>query len=135
MKTTRTLALLTLMLVSALLSGCSDHKGRYGDGNPNGKFVDVNANTINIGAEVDGSFVSNDGTIASTTKSSDGKTITLTGEIDYDGGGAGTAFGERHWKRPFTAIINLEEKTMQFQGTLIIDSLTMRTWNVSLKKQ
>jgi hypothetical protein len=137
----RTVSLLTLPVVAALVSGCSDYKGRYGDGNSNGKFVDVTANSITIGAEVEGSFVSNNGTIASTTKSPDGKTITLTGEVDYSGG-SGTAFGvtvqpgqERHWIKPFTATINTEEKTMQFQGTLILDSMTMRTWNVTLKKQ
>jgi hypothetical protein len=130
-----------LALVLTLVSGCSDYKGRYGDGNSNGKFVDVAANSITIGAEVEGSFVSNNGTIASTTKSSDGKTITLTGEVDYSGG-SGSAFGvtvqpgqERHWTKPFTATINTEKNTMEFQGTLIIDSLTMRTWNVTLKKQ
>ena len=128
------------MLVGALVSGCSDNKGRYGDGNPNGKFVDVNGDSISIGADVDGSFVSNYGRIASTTKSPDGKTVTLTGEVDYSGG-SGTAFGvtvqpgqERHWTKPFTARINTEERTMQFQGTLIVDSLTMRSWNVTLKK-
>lgn len=137
----RSVLLLSLAVVAALVSGCSDYKGRYGDGNSNGKFVDVAANSITIGAEVEGSFVSNNGTIASTTKSPDGKTITLTGEVDYSGG-SGTAFGvtvqpgqERHWTKPFTATINTEEKTMQFQGTLIIDSLTMRSWNVTLKKQ
>ena len=129
------------MLLAAFVSGCTDYKGRYGDGNRNGKFVDVAARSISIGADVDGSFVSNYGTIASTTKSPDGKTITLTGEVDYSGG-SGTAFGvtvqpgqERHWTKPFTATINTEAKTMQFQGTLIVDSLTMRTWNVTLKKQ
>jgi hypothetical protein len=137
----RTVSLLALLVLAAIVSGCSDYKGRYGDGNSNGKFVDVTADSISIWTDVDGSFVSNSGRIASTTKSPDGKTITLTGEVDYSGG-SGTAFGvtvqpgqERHWTKPFTATINTEKNTMDFQGTLIVNSLTMRTWNVTLKKQ
>jgi hypothetical protein len=133
--------LVALLVLEIGLAGCSDYSGRYSDGTANGKFIDVKNDSITIGADVNGSFVSNDGTIASRTESADGKTILIKGEIDYSGG-SGSAFGvtvapgqERHWTKPFSATINTEEKTMQFQGTLIIDSLDMRTWNVTLKKQ
>lgn len=139
--TTRLVSLLALILLSAVLSGCSDYKGRYSDGNPNGKFVDVNADSISIGADVDGSFVSNYGKIATTTKSSDGKGITLTGEVDYTGGSGFSSGGtyspglEKHWTAPFTATINTEKETLHFQGALIVDSMDKRTCDVTLKKQ
>ena len=118
-----------------------DCRGRYADGNPKGRFIDLESDSISIADDVDGSFVSNSGQIASITKSSDGKTIILKGEVDYTGGSGyspeGTYFPmlEKHWTAPFTATINTEEKTMQFQGALIVDSLDKRTWNVTLKKQ
>jgi hypothetical protein len=137
----RLCSLVALLVLEIGLAGCSDYSGRYSDGTANGKFIDVKDDSITIGADVDSSFVSNDGTITSRTESPDGKTIVLKGEVDYSGG-SGSAFGvtvapgqERHWKKPFSATINMEEKTIQFQGTLIIDSLDMRTWNVTLKKQ
>ena len=138
----RLFAVIALLILGFGLSGCSeDYSGRYSDGTTNGKFIDVKTDSITIGADVNGSFVSNDATIASTTKSPDGKTIILKGEVDYTGGSGYSSGGtyapglERHWTAPFTATINMGEKTMQFQGALIVDSLDKRAWNVTLKKQ
>lgn len=136
------LRFLAILLVAGLaFAGCSNYAGHYSDGTTNGKYIEVNGDTISIGTDVNGSLVSNDGTIKSKTESSDGKTVTLTGEVDYSGG-SGTAFGvtvtpgnESHWTKPFTATINKADKTMVFQGTLIVDSMDMRTWNVTLKRQ
>lgn len=134
-----TVSLLTLAIGLAL-TGCGSYEGRYTDGNPKGKFIDVTSDEVSIADDVDGTLVSNSGKITGTTKSSDGKTITLKGDLDYSGG-SGTAFGvtvkpgdERHWTTPFTATINTAEQTITFQGKLIVDSLTTRPWDVTLKK-
>lgn len=137
----RLFTVIALLILGFGLSGCSDdYSGRYSDGTTNEKLIDVKTDSITIGADVNGSFVSNDGIIASTTKSPDGKTIILKGEIDYTGGSGYSSGGtyapglERHWTTPFTATINTAERTITFQGKLIIDSLTTRPWNVTLKK-
>jgi hypothetical protein len=54
-------AQLASILALMLLSGCGSYKGRYADGNPNGRFIEIDSDSLSIGDDVDGSFVSNSG--------------------------------------------------------------------------
>lgn len=126
-----------ILILLSVISGCSDYKGEYGD--IQGKYIEVKDKTIYISEPVNGTFESNFGNILSKTES--GNIVVLKGETDYSGG-SGSMYGitvkpgqERHWTRPFTATINKKENTIQFEGVLIISSLDMRTWNVTLKKK
>lgn len=133
----------SLLALGLGLSGCSDYTGRYSDGTPTRKFIDVNSDSITVGAFVDGSLVCNDGKIENTTKSTDGKTVTLTGKLDYstviadpsrEAGAVVRSAKEGHWTTPFTATINTESNTLTFQGQLIVNSLEAHPLNVTLAK-
>lgn len=118
----KSISSLSLTLFLGLVSGCGGYTGRY---EGNGKSVEVESSD-RIWAYADSE--SNIGKITSTTKSSDGKIVTIKGELDYSGG-SGTAFGvtvtsgnERHWHTPFTATIDTTKKTMTFEGSLMVNS-------------
>ena len=140
-KIARVVSVLALMLISASISGCSNYTGKYTESDKVGaKTIEVDSDSIHLSEYIDGGFTDNYGKIKNIAKSSDGNTVTLTGELDYSGG-SGTAFGvtvapgnERHWLKPFTATINMAEKTLTYNGVIIVDSLTMPSWNVTLKK-
>jgi hypothetical protein len=141
-------ALLFVAVVFAIVvKGCSgtDYHGVYtesGKDDGKGKTIRLESGSpyIIIAETVDGDHISGSGKVESSTKSADGKTVTLQGSLNYSGG-SGTSFGvtvapgqERHWTSPFTASINLEMNTISFQGSLIVDSQTTRPWNVTLIK-
>jgi len=108
----------------------TDYRGEYAESpkpdlktiRNGGKIIKVDANSIQISEWIDGESYENSGKIESTTTSTDGKTVILTGDLDYSGG-SGTAFGvtvkpgdERHWTTPFTGTVNTAEQTIRFEG-------------------
>ncbi len=73
------------------------------------------------------------GAIESTTKSPDGKTVTIKGTLE-NFGYSKSSEDIRHSPTLFTATLNTDEKTITFHGVLIIDSLTTRPLDVTYKK-
>ena len=132
--------IVAITLIITLFIGClgTSINGYYADGSD---YIIVNDKSISINVKINGDFVSNYGKILSVSKSDDGNSSIVSGEVDYSGG-SGTAFGvtvkpgqERHWTRPFTATIDQKEGVLSFNGTVIIDSLTMRSWSANFKKR
>ena len=135
MKNQLQFCLILLLLASG---GCSSSiEGYYANGSD---YVIVSDTSLSINVKINGDFVSNYCKIQSVTTSDNGNSRIVSGEIDYSGG-SGTALGvtvrpgqEKHWTKPFTATIDLKEGVLTFNGTLILDSLTMRNWNAQYKK-
>jgi TM2 domain-containing membrane protein YozV len=104
-----------------------------------GRTIKVDANSIQISEWIDGDYYESSGKIDDTTTSTDGKTVTVTGKLEYSTllanpsrDGTVTSGEEGRWTTPFTGTINTAEQTITFKGALIIDSLKTHPWDVTL---